>query len=216
VSRHVPGKAARAEAERRYDVIRDMSAFDAYVARTLDTDRGERNWRVGAVGEESAGRRLVPLERAGWQVLHSVPIGMGRTDIDHVLIGRGGVFTLNTKHHPGAKIWVGGHALQINGRSTDYLRKSRAEGERASKRLTAATGFDVLVQPVLVIDTETPVSRITVKEQPDVWVFGMSDLPDRFARTVPRLDPAQVDAIFEQARRCTTWTGADHCVCPRP
>jgi hypothetical protein len=35
-----------------------------------------------------------------WTVLHSVPVGTGSTDIDHIAIGPAGVFTLNTKYSP--------------------------------------------------------------------------------------------------------------------
>ena len=42
-------------------------------------------WYVGALGELEIGRRLGGLG-PGWYVLHSVPIGTGASDIDHVVI----------------------------------------------------------------------------------------------------------------------------------
>ncbi|MBG6212216.1 hypothetical protein RCH23_000129 [Cryobacterium sp. CAN_C3] len=36
-----------------------------------------------------------------WTVLHAVPVGSGSSDIDHVVIGPAGVFTINTKNHTG-------------------------------------------------------------------------------------------------------------------
>ncbi|MFF2300083.1 nuclease-related domain-containing protein [Arthrobacter sp. NPDC058127] len=62
-------------------------------------------WYKGALGEVAVGRIL---ERLGpeWTVLHAVPVGAGTSDIDHVLIGPSGVFTLNTKNHTGQSVWV--------------------------------------------------------------------------------------------------------------
>ena len=75
------------------------------VVRILDRKTPERAWRVGADGEESVGAKLDGLSEHGWHVLHAVPVGDRGTDIDHVLIGPGGVLTLNTKNHPGATVW---------------------------------------------------------------------------------------------------------------
>lgn len=58
----------------------------------------------------TAGRQVVvaanprPPHR---EILHSIPVGTGRGDIDHVVIGPPGVFTINTKHHPGRRLDVG-------------------------------------------------------------------------------------------------------------
>ena len=55
-------------------------------------------WDRGATGEEEIGRRLDELG-AGWVCLHDVATGRG--NIDHVVIGPGGVFTVETKSHGG-------------------------------------------------------------------------------------------------------------------
>ena len=62
------------------------------------------SWAVGLQGERIVGGRLDRLRRDGWKVLHSVQLPSG-TDIDHLVIGRPGVFTVNTKHHRGAAVW---------------------------------------------------------------------------------------------------------------
>jgi hypothetical protein len=51
----------------------------------------------------------------GWCVLNAIPVGDRGADIDHLVIGPGGVFTLNTKHHPKGKVWVAENALLVNG-----------------------------------------------------------------------------------------------------
>ena len=46
-----------------------------------------------------------------WTVLHSVPVGRGKSDIDHIAIGPPGVFTINTKFSPGKDVWVAGRGM---------------------------------------------------------------------------------------------------------
>lgn len=60
------------------------------------------------------------------------------------------MFTCNTKHHPGAKVWVAGNTFLVNGRRHPYLRNSRYEAERAA-RLLAAAGAPVAVAGVVVV-----------------------------------------------------------------
>ena len=70
---------------------------------------------------ETVGARHEKLEKHGWHVLHSIPVGKGESDLDHLLIGLGGVFTVNTKNQPGKQVWVGQHLIKVKGHSTRYL-----------------------------------------------------------------------------------------------
>ncbi len=58
-------------------------------------DRHDR----GATGEEQVGELLEGLGDRGWRVVHDASLGRG--NVDHILIGPGGVFTVETKSHPG-------------------------------------------------------------------------------------------------------------------
>jgi hypothetical protein len=58
-------------------------------------DRHDR----GAKGEEQVGGLLEGLAGQGWHVVHDASLGRG--NVDHILIGPGGVFTVETKSHPG-------------------------------------------------------------------------------------------------------------------
>lgn len=102
------------------------------------------------LGEIAVGQILGRLAPE-WTVLHAVPVGAGVSDIDHVLIGPAGVFTLNTKNHAGKTVWVADRAVMIDGHKQHYLSHSRHEAARAEKRLSAAVGEPALVTPVLVI-----------------------------------------------------------------
>src|SRR5665213_264156 len=171
------------------------------VARVLGVHTDERAWRIGADGEEEVGRRLAKLG-GDWRVLHAVPVGDKDSDIDHVVIGPRGVFTLNTKNHPGKQIWVVERAFMVSGQRTDSLRNSRFEAPRASKLLSAACGFDIPVIPVIVVMAE----KLTIKAPPDgVHVVGRRGVVKWLKARPPTLTPERVAEIFQQARSAATW-----------
>jgi hypothetical protein len=201
-----PGQAVRAQAESELAAMRQRSQVGTVIARVLDMKTQERAWRVGADGEEAVGARLDKLVKQGWHVLHSVPVGKGDSDIDHVLIGPGGVFTVNTKRHPNKAITVNGDSLRVGGYRQPYLRNSRFEADRASKLLSEACGFPVLAKATLVFLTGTLLPDVTIKRAPaDVAILDRMDIPGIFRRSKRKLDEGQISAIYEQARRSTTW-----------
>lgn len=75
-----------------------------------------RNHYLGYFGERYVGECLEQLRPAGHRIFHDVPGGDGETafNIDHVVVGRGGVFAIETKTR----------------------RKGRAEGGKAGDRIT--------------------------------------------------------------------------------
>ena len=71
-------------------------------------------WRRGAVGERRTARLLGPLERQGWAVLHDLAIPGSQANLDHLVIGPGGVFVIDSKHYrgrlqldPTGRLWHG-------------------------------------------------------------------------------------------------------------
>ena len=56
-------------------------------------------WRTGAVGEERTGQLLLPLEAAGFCILHDRAIPRSRANIDHIVVGPPGVFIVETKNY---------------------------------------------------------------------------------------------------------------------
>jgi Nuclease-related domain len=61
-------------------------------------------WRRGAAGERRTARLLGPLERYGWVVLHDLALSGSQANLDHLVIGPGGVFVVdsNTVSGPAA------------------------------------------------------------------------------------------------------------------
>ncbi|MCP2637650.1 NERD domain-containing protein [Microbacterium sp. HD4P20] len=164
-----------------------------------------RPWYVGALGELDVARRLEMLG-PDWTVLHAVPIGTRGSDIDHVIVGSAGVFTINTKFHEDAKVWVGSRRLLVNGQRKDHLRNARYEADRVRRLLTTATGEDLPVSGLVVI---VGAKEITVREQPaDVRVLRATDLVRWLRRQKRRLEPEQIEKIAAIMSRRDTWTAA--------
>jgi len=139
----------------------------------------------------------------GWRVLHSVPVGNGNTDIDHVVIGPPGVFTLNTKNHLGGRVSVNAKTVYVNGTHQPYIAKSRAEGKRATKLLSAACGHSITARPVIIM-----ASDLRIKSSPeDVDVVGRKRISKWLAAQPMRLTRNSVEEIYVTARRQSTWVG---------
>jgi hypothetical protein len=180
---------------------RRAAPVKTFLARVLQVHSNERAWRVGAEGEEEVARRLRRL-REGWRVLHAVPVGEKDSDIDHVVIGPSGVFTLNTKNHIRGNVWVTDTVFMVNGQKREYFGASRYEAKRASALLSAACGFEVPVEPVIVVMA----ARLTVKSHPaDVHVVGRKRVRKWLTQQRPTLTPERVEQIYRYARRDLTW-----------
>src|SRR5947209_4421219 len=92
----------------------------ARIGRLLGVHTDERAWRVGAKGEQLVGRELAKLASPPWYVFHDIPIGGRGANVDHLVIGPGGVFSVNAKNLTG-KVWVTERTFRHNGYRTDYL-----------------------------------------------------------------------------------------------
>ncbi|MGW3107503.1 nuclease-related domain-containing protein [Streptomyces sp. NPDC001100] len=160
------------------------------------------SWYVGLEGERRVGRELARLSPRGWRVLHGVPKGNGG-DIDHLLIGPGGVFSINTKCHQGASVWVGDTMAKVNGgQPAPYARASRAEAAYVQGVLERHCGFPVPVEPVLVFVGVTSLHRTatqyTVRIYQEREVSALGPLTGGLTAT-------QIEQVYAVARHRRVW-----------
>ena len=87
----------------------------------------------------------------GWRIERSVITSAKGTDIDHVVVDPTGVFTINTNPTPGKNFWVSPVQFLVDGPSQDYLRKPSREAMRADQCSSAACGYSIHVQSVMVV-----------------------------------------------------------------
>ena len=127
----------------------------------------------GATGEEQVGGLLDGLGN-GWHAIHDASLGNG--NVDHILIGPAGVFTVETKSNPGPV-----RVARVHGAT---LRQAQAQ-RRAIERVTG-----IEVQPLLVYSrawVDRPLAtRKGVKVLPARMLAGYLD------RRKPALAPEQV------------------------
>lgn len=111
----------------------------AKLRRQLDqAERAERAWAAGAAGEARVADVLDELEPQGWRVLHDVRWpGRPKANLDHVLVGPGGVIVIDAKN------WSGEVQLR-NG----TLRQNRYSREReVSGVLEQCSAVAALLEP---------------------------------------------------------------------
>jgi hypothetical protein len=189
------GINAQADAARRANPVRNL------VARVLGVHTDAAARKKGGKGEQLVGKRLARLGPA-WRVIHSIPVGTKGTDIDHLVIGPGGVFTLNAKNHRGKRVWVNTEVVKVNGQSQRYIQISEHEAQKASRLLSVACGFPVAATGVVVIVAD---SLKFAGKPTRARVVGRKDIAYMLRRQPAVLDGTAVDSIFAMARRSTTW-----------
>jgi hypothetical protein len=136
----------------------------------------------GAEGERKVGAILEDLG-PDWHVLHGVWLGHG--DIDHVLVGPGGTFTIETKAN-------GGH-IPLANLDDRMLRQAYAE----SKVLAKVSGLEV--EPLLVFSDAFLVGSPPARQR-GVTVLPARMLAGYLGRRRPRLTADEVIEIAERLR----------------
>ena len=134
----------------------------------------------GATGEEQVGSLLDGLGGKGWHAIHDASLGNG--NVDHILIGPAGVFTVETKSHPGPV-----RVARVHGAT---LSQAQAQ-QRAIARVT---GLEV--EPLLVYSrawVDRPLAR-----RKGVRVLPARMLAGYLDRRKATLSPAQARAAREQ------------------
>jgi hypothetical protein len=116
-------------------------------------------YRLGLDCEMAVGQELNNLMGAGYMVYHDAPAE--GFNIDHVVVGRNGVFAIETKGRSkpnrgrgpsDATVIYDGHSLKFpDWIGTEFLDQARRQAEWLSRWLTEVVGEPVPVQPVLVI-----------------------------------------------------------------
>ena len=161
-------------------------------------------WYTGAIGEIEVGRMLTALGPE-WFVRHSIPIGAGTKDVDHLVIGPGGVFAINTKHHSGAKVWVGDYIVSVNGGKHHYLKAGRTDGVDVARRLAARVEFPVPVRAVIAVLNPRSLSDSRHVNARPVAVVDARNLVRWIQQQPHQLSDTQLALIKLAAEEPATW-----------
>jgi hypothetical protein len=153
-------------------------------------------WRRGAAGERRTARLLGPLERQGWVVLHDLAIPGSRANIDHLVIGPGGVFMIDSKQYRGrlqldrfGRLWHGRYPL------APVLRSVEFQADQAAQVLTDP---DVVVVPIVAVHgAQVPWGKVVTDGVP---VLPARRLPSMLRELPAIVGPERVAGLADQAR----------------
>jgi hypothetical protein len=136
-------------------------------------------WEQGGDGERHVGGILDRLADRGWRVLHDVDTGRG--NIDHILVGPGGVFTVETKSHGGRVA-----ADRVDER---MLRQAYAQAKYLER---------LIAQPVtpLLVFSRAYLVGAPVSRQRGVLVLPARMVARHLAERPRQLSPEQVTAMY--------------------
>ncbi|MCU1506159.1 MAG: hypothetical protein QOG18_397 [Microbacteriaceae bacterium] len=177
-----------------------------------------QQWFSDALGEITVGALLSRLGPE-WVVLHTLPsaelfvadsgrradqAGTGEiNDIDHLVIGPAGVFTINTRNHAGQDIWVEGRTVIVAGNPFPHIRDSEHGVGRAERLLADVRGDTTVVRGVLVIIEPR---TLAIRDMPrDLQVLASADLLDWLADQPVVLAPDEARRIADAAKKAGTW-----------
>jgi Nuclease-related domain len=155
-------------------------------------------WRRGAVGERRTARLLGQLERHGWAVLHDLAVPGSQANLDHLVIGPGGVFVIDSKQYrgrlqldPSGRLWHGRYPL------APALRAVSFEADRATQVLPDPDVVVVVVPILAVHGAQVPWGKVVVEGVP---VVTARRLPSMLRQLPSVLGPERVAAVTSQAR----------------
>ena len=141
----------------------------------------------GAEGERNIGRELDLLVPDGWHALHNVSLGRG--DVDHVLIGPGGLFIIETKSHKGR--------IRVDQINRHMLQQAYAE----KRLLERITGYKF--EPLLVFSQAWLVGEVPAKRD-GVTVLPARMLADFVSRRKPVVTTERAKQVYEQLAEALT------------
>jgi hypothetical protein len=153
-------------------------------------------WRRGAVGERRTARLLDPLERHGWAILHDLAVPSSQANLDHLAIGPGGVFVIDSKQYSGrlqldssGRLWHGRYPL------APTLRAASFEADQAAQVLPDP---GVAVVPIVAVHgAQVPWGKVVTDGVP---VVAARRLPGMLRQLPTVLGPERVTGLADQAR----------------
>jgi hypothetical protein len=159
-------------------------------------------WQEGAEGERKTAKELFPLLDRGWHVVHDVEGNYG--NFDHVVVGPGGLFLLETKNWRGEVEVVDGRPQLRRHHDPESVRAFEAEHRRvlyAARRLKddveRRCGERTWVQSVIVLWSDFPSEAI--EDRRCCYVAGKAVRPWLEARAT-KLTSQRIERIATALR----------------
>ncbi len=150
--------------------------------------RAFAGWEPAVHGEHTIAEELDDLVALDprWAFINSIPVGTDGSVIDHLVVGPGGVFTIDAWQHD--------------------VPNSRPDAELAGMLLSATARTAITVRGLV---APVGIDELTVNEQPiDVHVVAASELVDFLIDEPEVLDDYTIALVLTCARLSSTWRPA--------
>ncbi|WNM26397.1 nuclease-related domain-containing protein [Demequina capsici] len=202
---HAPGRNVDALTAAYTAEIASLSDSIVQLEAQLAAARFSRDqYAKGTAGEYRVGEAVNRLYQHGWGIIHAVPINGGAADIDHLLIGPGGVWTVNSKRHDSSEVFINGDYMRVGRVRVDHIAQARREAAAASLALSLPDA-PVAVSGCVVLDTSYRYDMTVIEEPEGVVVHHLASVPSVFHNLPRVLDGAEILRIYSRARRPETW-----------
>lgn len=167
-----------------------------------------RSYRRGYLGEVYVGQTLQELVAHGYAIFHDIDGGAGG-NIDHAVVGPGGIFAIETKTRgkpldQKAVIEYDGQELMINGtNASQWLGRHPIDQSKTAARIfhdqiLNCSGKKFYVQPVLLFPGWWVKEQ---KEMQDVWVLTPERFVQRLRTINQKMTEDQVGLVIHNLRR---------------
>ena len=178
----VAGGGAAEQARRSADRVADLR-------RQLEAaERRQRAWEAGAEGERLVAAELDALTAAGWSVLHDVRWpGRQRANLDHVLVGPGGVVVVDSKNWTG-QVSVRDGVLRVGSHRKDRELEAVSQAVEAVAELLEPAQQPLVRGLVCLVQHDLP-PRTTAAQVP---VVGREHVAEAVRALPARWRPAEV------------------------
>ncbi|KGJ79425.1 hypothetical protein GY21_05290 [Cryobacterium roopkundense] len=125
-----------------------------------------------------------------WAVFPAGPVS------EHLMVGPGGVFTINTRHSDGEWVWVDKDTIRVSGRRMAYSQDAVVEAGRVTALLRARIPLRAPVRPVIalfgarfiVVRGKSPEIMVVDARELQVWLETLPTV----LRPIERMELAAV------------------------
>lgn len=163
-----------------------------------------RDHHLGFLGERAVGEELNQLMSNGWFVFHDVPFhdnpGAKPFNVDHVVVGTGGLFAIETKTRRKRKASAG-HEVAFTGQHLEYpwgsehwgVNQAQERANHLGQWLSKKLQTDITATPVLVL----PGWFVHRTGKSDLRVINEGEIPALFRNEhkAGRLNPETASSI---------------------
>lgn len=164
-------------------IVLGLGVFCAFAIAIWKIGGEIRDCRLGFLGERAVGEELNQLLASGWKVFHDIEFhdnpGQKPFNVDHVVVGTGGVFAIETKTRrkkvkhkyddPKNEVVFDGTKLAYPWGDEHFgIDQAKKRAAYLADWMKKQLGEEIFVQPILAL----PGWKVTIRAKSSLWVVS--------------------------------------------